>query len=241
MKKINWHNIRVLLMLGVVVFLYSFTSKRNESRRLKDIHIEFSDSDKNFLTYDMVNKLLIQNFDTVTSIRKDKLDLNKLEKRLNKHPMIENAEVFSTIDGRLKTVVTQKTPIGRVYQGSDSYYIDYKGNKMPLSENFTSRVPLVTGEVDKADPEKLNDLLRYIHDDDFLVKNIIGIEIKPSGTLRMLNRNYNYEIDFGELINVERKFNNYKAFFQNGVKDTLIEKYKTINLKFTQQVVCTKN
>lgn len=241
MKKVSWHNIRVLLMLGVIIFLYSFTSKRHEDRKLKAINIEFRDSDKNFVTFDMVNKLLIQNFDTVTSIRKDKLDLNKLEKRLNKHPMIENAEVFSTIDGELKTIITQKTPIGRVYQGSESYYIDYEGGKMPLSENFTSRVPLVTGEINKADPEKLNDLLRYIHEDDFLKRNIIGIEIMPSGAVRMMNRSYDYEIEFGKLINVERKFNNYKAFFQNAVKDTLIEKYKTINLKFTQQVVCTKN
>ncbi|HEU4497334.1 MAG TPA: cell division protein FtsQ, partial [Flavobacterium sp.] len=33
----------------------------------------------------------------------------------------------------------------------------------------------------------------------------------------------------------------YKAFFQKAVQDSLINNYKTVNLKFTQQVVCTKN
>src|SRR5437870_5135211 len=101
MKKIDWNNVLVLAMLAAVIFLYSFTSKRNENRKLTGEDIEFTDSE-NFITYDKVNKLLIQNFDTVTSIAKDKLDLNNVEKRLDKDPMIENAEVFTTVDGKLK-------------------------------------------------------------------------------------------------------------------------------------------
>ena len=54
-----------------------------------------------------------------------------------------------SIDGVLKSVVKQKTPIARVFDGEDSFYIDYKGNTMPLSANFTARVPLVSGKIDK--------------------------------------------------------------------------------------------
>jgi cell division protein FtsQ len=184
--------------------------------------------------------LLIQNFDTVTSIPKVKLDLNSVEKRLDTNPMIEKAEVYTTVDGKLKAEIKQRTPIARVFEGVKSYYIDYKGSEMPLSEVSTARVPIVTGEIDKVNKAKLYELLRYIHDDDFLKKNIIGMEIKLTGGIKMMNRNYDYDIQFGRIINVEKKFNNYKAFFQDAVKDTLIENYKTINLKFTEQVVCTK-
>ena len=71
-------------------------------------------------------------------------------------------------------------------------------------------------------------------------KNIIGIEILPTGAIIMSNRNYNYKIDFGRTINVEAKFKNYKAFFQKAEADSSLVKYKKINLRFTQQVVCTK-
>jgi cell division protein FtsQ len=98
----------------------------------------------------------------------------------------------------------------------------------------------VTGEIDSIEKEKLHLLLNYIHDDEFLKKNIIGVQVSAKGTLRMQSRNYDYEIQFGMPVNIEKKFNNYKAFLQDAVKDTLIEQYKTINLKFTQQVVCTK-
>lgn len=240
MKKIDWNSVLLVFMLAAVVFLFSFTSKRNEGRKLKATAIEFTGSE-NFITHENVNKLLIQNYDTVTDIQKDKLDLGSVEERLSKNPMIEKAEVFTTVDGKLKVVIQQKKPIARVYEGDRSYYIDYKGNKMPLSDNYTARVPLVTGEIDKIEKEKLHKLLQYIYNDDFLKKNIIGLEVRPTGGIKMMNRNYDYEIMFGRVVNMEKKFNNYKAFFQNAVKDTLIENYKAINLKFTQQVVCTKN
>jgi cell division protein FtsQ len=111
---------------------------------------------------------------------------------------------------------------------------------MPLSDTYTARVPLVTGEVNSIEKEKLHKLLNYINDDEFLKKNIIGIEVALTGNLVMRSRNYSYEIQFGKPVNIEKKFNNYMAFLQDAVKDTLIKQYKTINLKFTQQVVCTK-
>ncbi len=240
MKRINWDNIRLVVILVMVIFLYSFASQRNESRKMTAADIEFADNEE-FITLDKVNKLLIQNFNSITSITKDRLDLNIVEKRLESNPMIDDAEVFATVNGRLKAVIRQKIPVARVYEGSRSYYIDYKGEEMPLSENSTARVPLITGSLESVDKNKLYSLVKYIYDDPFLKKNIIGIEVKPSGSLRMRSRNYNYDIVFGRLINAEKKFSNYKAFFQNAVRDTLIEHYKTINLKFTQQVVCTKN
>ena len=240
MKKIKWNDVRLVLMLGLVIFLYSFSSKRNESRKLKGADIEFTDNE-NFITLEKVNKLLIQNYGNVMGIEKVKLDLGSVEKTLDKNPMIQNAEVFATVDGKLKAVITQRKPIARVYDGDSSYYIDYEGRQMPLSENYTARVPLVSGDINRVGKKQLHELLRYIYDDDFLKKNIIGIEVNPSGGVVMKNRNYDCEIFLGSVVSIDRKFNNYKAFFQDAIQqDTLIEQYKTINLKFTQQVVCTK-
>lgn len=239
MKRINWDNIRLFVIAVVVIFLYSFSAKRNESRHFVSADVEFADNEE-FITLDKVNKLLIQNFNSVTSITKDKLDLNSVEKRLESNPMIDDAEVFATVDGKLKAIVKQRVPVARIFEGGESYYIDYKGSEMPLSENSTARVLLVNGALNGVDKTKLYSLVKYIYDDDFLRKNIIGIEITPTGSLKMMSRNYSYVILFGKMVNVEKKFNNYKAFFQNAVRDTLIENYKTINLKFTQQVVCAK-
>jgi cell division protein FtsQ len=40
--------------------------------------------------------------------------------------MIEKSDVFVSIDGVLKAVVKQKTPVARVLR-SGSFYVDYEG------------------------------------------------------------------------------------------------------------------
>jgi cell division protein FtsQ len=240
MKLFNWTNIRLLLIFGLVIFLFSFTSKRNETRKLTKSVVVFEGDNALFLKRETVNKLLIENKWSASSIQKDKLDLNKLEKILDSNNMIEKSEVFVSIDGTLKAVVKQKTPVARVLNGNGSFYIDYEGGIMPLSDNYTARVPLVSGVINKKNNEKITRIFRIIFDDNFLKKNIIAIQIMPNGSLKMLNRNFNYQIDFGNTENVEVKFNNYKAFFQKAVLDSSLYKYKKIDLRFTQQVVCTK-
>ncbi len=240
MKLINWTNIRLILMFSLVIFLFSFTSKRNESRKLSKSVIIFVGDNAPFVNQETVNKLLIENNRDVKSIGKDKLDLNKLEKALNAQEMIEKSEVFVSVDGVLKAIVKQKTPVARVFDGDNSFYIDYKGNTMPLSTNFTARVPLVSGEINKINGGDLAELFRIINDDEFLKKNIIAVQVMPNGSLKMLNRNFNYQIDFGGTVRMKAKFNNYKAFFQKAVLDSSLYKYKIIDLRFSQQVVCTK-
>ena len=124
MKRINWHTIRLVLIIFTMIFLYSFSSKRNSERKISKIDIKFESNENMFLTHEMVNNLLIQNLGGTSSIQKDKLDLNTLETVLDDHEMIEKAQVFSTVDGFLNTRITQKTPIVRVITDNENYYLN---------------------------------------------------------------------------------------------------------------------
>ncbi len=244
MKRLNWMNIwvnaRLLLLAVGLLFLYSFTQKRNGARKILRTEVEFVDTTSCYITKAAVNKLLIEKNQGQQSTPKEDLDLNKLEQSIDANPMVSKSEVFVTIDGTLRAVVKQKTPIARVNEEGGSFYLDYEGGEMPLSEVNSARVPLVSGDMKHVDGKKLCELFRMIYNDDFLKKNIIGVRILPSGSLLMENRNFGYVIEFGKTINMHRKFDNYKAFFQKAVSDSTIVKYKSVNLKFTQQVVCTR-
>ena len=240
MKRINWHTLRLVFIIFVIIFLYSFSSKRNSERKINKMTINFESNENMFLTDEMVNNLLIQNLGGSSILQKEKLALNSLETVLDKHEMIEKAQVFLTIDGYLNTKITQKTPIIRVITDTEAYYLDSKGDRMSLSKNFSARVPLVTGQVSKGTEKDYLLLFNKIKNDDFLSKNITGAQIMPSGNVLLTNRSYNYKIAFGKPINVEKKLENYKAFFHHAIKDTLIKSYKEVNVMFTQQVVCKK-
>ena len=240
MKKFNWQNIRLVLMFFLVVFLYSFTQNRNQNRKINKVLVDFQGDNKKFLTNEMVNNLLIQNLGGTFSIRKEKVDLIDLESVLKKHPFIENAEVFTSEDGVLITKILQKSSVARMVANNHYFYVDKNGSVFQLSNNFSSRVPIVQGNIEGEFKKGFIETFNAIDKDDFLKKNIIAIKIQKNGSMTMLSREYDYEINFGKPVSIDKKFKNYKAFYQYASKDSLIGKYKSINLIFTQQVVCSK-
>ena len=232
--------IAFLLLIGVLGFLYSFSSKRNSNKIVKEIEIEFEAGKNHFLTHAMVNKLLIQNDTTVKNQAKSVINLYSLEKTVSENPYVENAAVFLTIAGTLKTIIKQRTPVARIINKKDSYYVDKQGLKIPLSLNYSARVLLVSG-IEKV--EGINEILPLITlvlQDPFLHKEVVGIERFSDGEYEFSVRSGDYKIDFGKLTEMDVKFKKLKAFYNKAFEDKTIQDYKTINLKYHNQVVCAK-
>ena len=53
-------------------------------------------------------------------------------------------------------------------------------------------------------------------------------------------RTYDFEVVVGTLEHLTNKMNNLKAFYQKEKKDKMLDIYKSVNLQFKNQVVCTK-
>lgn len=239
LKKNNWTILRLCLVLIALFGLYSFANKRNKVRAVEQVLVRFNGAGDPFVTTKDVNNLLIQSFAPSSIIDKSTLDLNRLEGEVRLNQMIKKADVYVSVDGVLVADVWQRRAIGRVINEDDSFYIDEEGVKVPLSENYSARVPLVVGEV--TDLNKISSLLRVIDADAFLKKSITSISVGADQNLEMRSRNQKFKILFGDFNEVDKKFENYKAFMKFASQDTLLlEQYKTINLKFTQQVVCSK-
>ena len=237
--KINWNLIKGIIIAAVLVFLYAFSANRNATRIIENPDVKYLDGGHYFITRSMVNKLLIQNVDSVTNIRKDQLDLDVLEERLRANEMIQDAEVYLSVNGTLGAKIKQRTPIARVAT-KDSYYIDSEGKAMPLSTVSAARVPFVEGKVDKKELKKIYVLAKYIANDDFLKKNVITIVKNENNTFNLQFRTNDFIIQFGNIEHIEKKVNNLKAFYKKAVKDKTLDDYAKVDLKITNQVVCTK-
>ena len=238
--KINWNYIKGFLLLGLVVFLYGFSASRNELQKVEGIEIEFEQGSNLFMTHEMVNKLLIQNNSELQNQAKSMVDLHNLEANVLSHPMVEAAAIYVTVDGMLKTKVKQRTPIARVIKNNGSYYIDKQAKIMPLSEHHSARVMLVTGNVTENDTPEVFKLTTAILNDDFLKKQIIGIHINGSNEYILSTRVGEQNIELGDLNNLKQKFKNLNSFYKKTMAENSLEQYATINLKFNNQVVCTK-
>jgi cell division protein FtsQ len=222
-----------------VGFLFAFSKHRNSNRKVTEPSIEFLGENKLFVTEATVSKLLIQNQQTVTGQPKEIIDLNELESALNSNPMIKKAEVFMSVDGGLSAEIEQKRPIARVNTNA-SYYIDDEGSFMPLSFNFAARVPLVTGNIKKNSLETVFQFAKAVDEDEFLKKHVIEIRQNENKTIDFKIRKSDFTVHLGTLKQLEKKINNFKAFYQKAMKDKILDTYKEVNLKFDKQVICTK-
>lgn len=229
-----------VLLLGGIVFLFGFSNKRNDRRNLSKIEVKFLDANSPFITHEAVNKLLIQNVDSLTELSKEDLDLRSMEKRLEENPMIRKAEVFVTVDGALGAWIEQRDPIGRMQTSSgEAVYIDSDGMQMPLSSVYSARVPIVSG-VSEEDLEIITPLLLKIREDEFMRRMVVGLSQQQNGDIQLDLRNTNLKANFGKPINIDKKFQNFRAFYNKTTQDSTIYGYSKINLKFESQVIATK-
>lgn len=236
--KVNWFYIRMLILVVVTGFLFAFALQRNEQRKVEEIAIYFDDESSPFVTRETVNKLLIVSDEKVTETTKGNVALSEMETRVRAHPIIKNAEVYIRMGGGLGVTIEQRKPIAR-FNGATPFYIDEQGEVMPLSSNFSAHVPLVTGATEK-EREEVFTIVDYLRRDAFLTKHIIGLERLRNGEYRLEARKLEYDIVLGKVAQLEKRFSNYKAFYQKALKDKSLGDYKTITLKYDGQVVCEK-
>lgn len=226
-------------LLFLVVFLFAFSSVRNAARKVSAPNITFLGDENLFITHDAVSKLLIQNRESVSNKPKETIALNDLESALNANVMIKRAQVYINVDGTLTAEIEQKKPIARVSTNA-SYYIDDEGSYMPLSTNYSSRVPLVTGFVTKNELYNVFMVAQKVQSDGFLKHHVTQIHQNENGSVDLKFRLNDFKIQLGSVERLDKKINNLKAFYQKAMKDGTLNSYSAVNLRFDKQVIGTK-
>lgn len=236
---INWNFIRGLFLLGLVLFLYAFSSFKNNSRPIENVSVQFTGQNNVFITTEMVNKLLILSQEKPYFLHKDDIDLRELEFLLESNNMIKSAQVYLTVNGVVMAKVEQKSPIARV-ENDEVFYIDDEGFRMPLSTEHSARVPLVYGVVEDEDLQRVYKLALAAFNDSFLKIYLTEIHQNKNKQISLKLRLLDFEVLVGNIDNLEQKLKNLKAFYQKAKKDNMLDVYKSVNLQFDNQVVCTK-
>ncbi len=179
------------------------------------------------------------------------LPIQKIEQKLRWNPYIQKADVFTGVDGELNINVLQKTPVVRfINLFGDNFYVDSKGIKMPLSMNFTPHLLVVHGKIaESAELGKpinfqiskdLLTLAEFISKDEFWNAQIEEVFVKENSDFELIPRVGSHKIILGDINNLDEKFRKLLIFYNQGLKQVGWEKYSIINLKYSNQIVCTK-
>jgi cell division protein FtsQ len=260
-KKISNILLKIISIVGIITLL-AFVGQEQENTICKNLDIEVTNSnDYQFVDEDEVLKTFNEQNIRIIGAKIKNLDIPKIELILNTHPHIKNAEVFSEINGDVKIRILQRKPVVRIINVYDeSFYIDEDGLLMPLSLNHSPRLLIANGlifekyntfyKIDFSDSlsysnvfknSLLDDLFQiasYVDRDSLWQKQIQQIYVDKE--IQLIPRIGNQQIILGEATNLENKFNKLRIFYTEAMPKIGWNTYSTINLKYSNQVVCTK-
>jgi cell division protein FtsQ len=133
---------------------------------------------------------------------------------------------------------------------------------MPLNSDFSARVMIANGHI----PEPFSKTVNYLQDsirekdslqygsvmnnlftfalfvmkDEFLKALIQEVYVDRNGEFELVPRLSDHLILFGKPSEMKDKFNRLLLFYRKGLSVTGWHKYNVINIKFKNQVICSK-
>ncbi len=190
------------------------------------------------------------------------LNTEKIEGPIRRQPYVDEAHVYATNSGDVYVDVIQRQPILRIITKSYSNcYLDGHGKLLPINPNYPARVLVATGcipdSVIKHPPGSLDKLLAdsndrasslsslfrlaiFIYSHPFFKSQIEQIYVDEQGEAELIPKVGNHVILMGRVNDLEDKFQRLYVFYRMGLNKVGWNKYNVINIKYKNQVVCSK-
>lgn len=246
-----------IAVCGLAVLIYVVSSKQKEVNCIgMDIQINYPDQDV-FIRKTEIEKTVNEAYTNIYSVKINDISTEKLEKLILQNPYVKTVNVYSTIQGEIKINIEQRQPIFRVEMEKESFYVDNYGSFMPLSPKYVSRLVVVSGNIGPVDMSKTQSINigtpTEIKDLASIFRLVLEIRKNPfvNALVEQIYVNKNKEIElipklgtqyilFGKAEDISDKIGKIQLFYQKGMPINGWEAYKVINVKYKNQVVCTK-
>lgn len=237
-----------ILLIGGIGFTMYYAWMQREAVRCQEIVVNINPNSPRFLDEKEITDMIEKSGEMIVGSRLSSIDINKIETKLNASSSLANVQVFKKVEskglsfkGKLVVSLDERTPIIRIKNSTEDYYMDMEGNKIPTSAKYVERIMIASGTI--PTPEIQAGLLKmanYVNKDEFWRAQIEQVFVQANGELLMLPQVGDYLIEFGTPDDYELKLRNLKAVYQQGFKNMGWNKYRTISVKYRNQVVCTK-
>ena len=252
----------ILLWITIIVYMIvvlGMVNEKLENIPCQSIHVSILDStDNKFVSsHDIYSRVVGEN-DKILGKPLSEVSTEKIEVEVEKYPFVRSAEVFKSSEGSLNINIYQREPVVRILNYKEKgYYIDKEGFIMPVNEYYTARVLVANGwnlngmkagRMLNGEQENKNykivkgvyELAYFIYHDKFWKAQIEQIYVTRDGECELIPRVGSHIIVFGGLENYEGKLRKLYALYEQGLRNEGWNNYSTINLKFKDQVICTK-
>lgn len=241
-----------LLFLGTLVTVFVAATQKSKTLACTGYRINI-DHEKgvSFVDTNDIKKALKEvGFESFQNKKIELVNVNKIEKHLEKNSFIQNAELFITRNGIVNININQKKPLLRVFNSDGvSFYLGEENDVIPWSPKFSAHVPVLLGlkagaldyysKNDTALVKKICEFARYVEGDPFWNAQIDQIIIDADRQIKIIPTLGDNTILLGDLSNYQEKLDNMILFYKKNIKNkNILNKYETISLAYKDQIVC---
>lgn len=171
--------------------------------------------------------------------QKNDENIRAVRRMLIKKRWFESSEAFA---GRVQELRRHKEQLRRKYR-YEGQVIQSEIDKIAAKQESERRRQKKL-EKKYEDFSKLITFVKWIEGDDFWRSEIVQITARtaPSGALdlELTPRSGDYTILFGSPDDAERKFDKLLRFYRSGLRRTGWDAYRTIDVRYAGQVVCSR-
>jgi cell division protein FtsQ len=242
--------IKIVAAVLIVGGIIAFTERRQGSASIKDITIKVkNDHENHFLDEDDIVGLMELKKDNLKGANLNRVNMKEVEKKIKRDPFVKDAQLYSDLKGNLVVSAELRRPIARIVRndGPDGY-ISEDGMIMPVSDQFTSRVILISGSYVKqilgqnklnatASGVELMELINTIREDEFWNAQIAQLDIDSKMRITIYPQVGDERIEFGKPENVETKLKKLMIFYKEILPRMGWNKYDRVNLEYDGQIV----
>lgn len=248
MTRLTWI-VFFFIIAGVVVSLIS----KKESENVKGVLIDVEALPTGDRLIDSSDIILIieRSFGMpLEAMPLGSVDIERLERVLVKEPFIWDANVFVDANEYVHITVEPREPILRIIDNNgQSYYLDKEGVRMPLSEHFSAKVLVASGNIPPFIPDyqkkekhtltHLYEFAQKVQEDDFLQHMVEQLYINNRREWKMAPKIGNQKILLGRYSSkIDDKIERLKVYYKEIPPYKGWQKYREIDLRFDGQVVC---
>ncbi|NEM97354.1 hypothetical protein GXP69_06580 [Pontibacter sp. BT327] len=230
--------------------LASFAASRQNEKVCKKVSINIDNEYNNYFIGDKeIKDLLTREGERhLEGLPNKNIDLKNLEKRIEAHKFVADADVYRDLNGNIKVEVKQNRPIARIIQANQDVYVDVEGRILPLSDRYTARVIPITksANLKPLNQEFFQDstgqaylsLLQFIENDRFWKAQLAQMHIDGKGKVSFLPQVGDHTIEFGKPVNTEQKFKKLMIFYKEVLPLMGWDRYKRVNVEYKDQIIC---
>jgi len=249
------------LLIAYLVAGFGFANRQSRLTNCEDVNIHITDSlQHRFVHHDDMMKLITHNNINLLGQPLGKLNTHKLEQFFGNHPYIQDAQVYSLGNGALNIELTQRAPIVRIINKyNESFYIDQSGYILPTSNKYTAHLLVINGTIPDrfstfSPPGNIHssnkiskqlkeafELAEFINNDPFWSSQVVQIYALDNKEFEIIPRIGPHIIELGTVDNFHKKFQKLKVLYLKGFNNTGWNDYLRINLKYDNQIICSKS